>query len=375
MHNKFCVLDGRDVITGSYNWTYRAATENYENIVFTAGDYDLAYRYLAEFRRITGQTVSVGDAAADGAKVVRRLHVIRSLVQLDERDDALRQARRLCTEWADPLAKKLLSHLEAGAYTPAVELLEEYVRAHSQVLVYEDPRLATLRLEIRDLEYRLVAVEAEIGDAEQQLGAYHHSFTQRVGALVEEILRLKKEYAFTQREQGAYARQEYEQAHQRFEEFRQEREEEARQPFFELDTAGREQLKKLHRQCALLCHPDKVADEWKEAATAVFRQVQACYERQDVAQLEVLARQLAQGQFKAVADTAQVDLLQARRDRLRQQLDTLLLQLAQLRQGEAYQQLLTIRDMEQHFQDLHTQLSEELTRWQSYATQSESKPA
>jgi len=35
MHHKFCVLDGRDVLTGSYNWTHRAAHHNEENLVLT----------------------------------------------------------------------------------------------------------------------------------------------------------------------------------------------------------------------------------------------------------------------------------------------------------------------------------------------------
>jgi len=31
MHNKFCVIDSKTVVTGSYNWTKKAQS-NYENI-------------------------------------------------------------------------------------------------------------------------------------------------------------------------------------------------------------------------------------------------------------------------------------------------------------------------------------------------------
>lgn len=35
MHNKFCIIDNKIVITGSYNWTYYAESRNEENIIIT----------------------------------------------------------------------------------------------------------------------------------------------------------------------------------------------------------------------------------------------------------------------------------------------------------------------------------------------------
>ena len=35
MHNKFCIIDGKTVVTGSYNWTNYAETRNHENIVIS----------------------------------------------------------------------------------------------------------------------------------------------------------------------------------------------------------------------------------------------------------------------------------------------------------------------------------------------------
>ena len=38
MHNKFCLFDGKCLITGSYNWTYSAEGRNAENIIATDED-------------------------------------------------------------------------------------------------------------------------------------------------------------------------------------------------------------------------------------------------------------------------------------------------------------------------------------------------
>jgi len=51
MHHKFMVVDGKTVLTGSYNWTRSAETRNEENLV-TIDDPSLASRFIGEFERI-----------------------------------------------------------------------------------------------------------------------------------------------------------------------------------------------------------------------------------------------------------------------------------------------------------------------------------
>ena len=51
MHNKFAIIDGRRVVTGSFNWTANAALNNYENVVVIE-DEQVAKAFLDEWRRI-----------------------------------------------------------------------------------------------------------------------------------------------------------------------------------------------------------------------------------------------------------------------------------------------------------------------------------
>lgn len=48
VHHKFCIIDNKMVLTGSYNWTYYAEYKNYENIV-KIEDQEIAEVYLLEF--------------------------------------------------------------------------------------------------------------------------------------------------------------------------------------------------------------------------------------------------------------------------------------------------------------------------------------
>lgn len=51
MHDKFCVIDSRIVITGSYNWSDNAEFKNDENIEITSNT-ELASKYSREFKRL-----------------------------------------------------------------------------------------------------------------------------------------------------------------------------------------------------------------------------------------------------------------------------------------------------------------------------------
>ena len=48
MHHKFLVIDGRTIVTGSYNFTYAANDTNFENVVIIDGRAKLAEAFTAQ---------------------------------------------------------------------------------------------------------------------------------------------------------------------------------------------------------------------------------------------------------------------------------------------------------------------------------------
>lgn len=52
MHNKFCVLDNRTLINGSYNWTYFAEQKNRENILIIKEEPHVITSFINEFNRL-----------------------------------------------------------------------------------------------------------------------------------------------------------------------------------------------------------------------------------------------------------------------------------------------------------------------------------
>lgn len=338
MHHKFCILDGRDVLTGSYNWTNKAARSNEENLVLTTGDPELAQHFLREFRRLTKQP---DEAAADPTvqRVLKRLAIIQSLLTLHETEDLPKHLERLEAEHLpDARLTAVLTALRAHRYAEATTRLQEFVAAYSQVRVWEDPLLPALQLEIRLLEAELLALEAERAEAYRLLLEFELWHQRELGELLQEVLALRRDVARYHRQESAYSESEYQQAKQRYQQQTREREQaqtEAAQTFA-LDADGRAALKKLYREAAQLCHPDRIAEEFQHAATQAFQQVQNAYQHQDIAGLQATLLNLRRGIFTAATTQTSVERLKMRRDSLAANHAQLLHELATMRAAEAF---------------------------------------
>ncbi|MFH0999881.1 MAG: phospholipase D-like domain-containing protein [Bacteroidota bacterium] len=79
MHNKFCVIDNKILITGSYNWTY-GAQKNYENLQIYSGHYEITEMYLIEFTKIKKECISAQNAFANISKPNYTKPIIEELI-------------------------------------------------------------------------------------------------------------------------------------------------------------------------------------------------------------------------------------------------------------------------------------------------------
>ena len=339
MHHKFCVLDGRDVLTGSYNWTNKAAHSNQENVVLTTGDPELAQRFMREFRRLTAQPEpAAGDPGVE--RTLKRLGVIKSLLALHETEDLPKHIERLEADGVvDERLAAVLDALRTRRYAEAVTRLEAFVAAYSQVRVWEDPQAPALQLEIRLLEAELLALDAEHSEAFRKLLAFELWHQRELGELLQEVLGLRQEVARYFRQESAYSESEYQEAKRRYQEQARDREEAtvAETRTHVLEEADRATLKQQYREAAQLCHPDRVAEEHRAEATAAFQRLQDAYQRQDIAAVATLLKEVRQGIFAAAGVAlATVAHLRERRDALAARHGEVLAELAALRTNEAY---------------------------------------
>lgn len=59
MHNKFMIVDGCSVETGSFNYTQSAASRNAENVIYLRNRPDIAKKYTREFNRLWSEAIDI----------------------------------------------------------------------------------------------------------------------------------------------------------------------------------------------------------------------------------------------------------------------------------------------------------------------------
>ena len=97
MHNKFCVIDYNTVITGSYNWSYKAAS-NFENVIITSDDTILAEQFILEFINIRNQyypNVPKYDHDFPLSKIVKRLEILKNYILLEDIKELKKESIKL----------------------------------------------------------------------------------------------------------------------------------------------------------------------------------------------------------------------------------------------------------------------------------------
>lgn len=354
MHHKFCVLDGRTVITGSYNWSKKAQS-NDENITVVTEAPDFSTQYRQAFHELTGSG-SQEDAAlllqVNSEAIRRRLEMVRNLILLGEQEDLPPHIKKL-----HPVAEALQLHsilkaLEQGAYKDALEAIELYLKRSSALVLHEDINAPKLQFQLKVLELRLQSLSDEKSDLERALIIFNRRYNDALGTLLIELLKAETELAqrkakqSQQRaEQNQEAEQEAEQdkqhadqAEQDWHDYQQEYEQQQGQDApSHLNNDEEAELKILYRKTRTLCHPDKFADGQKEGAHQIFVELQDVYKKNDLSALRELYTKLKTGSlFKAPRSStlSRFDALRVAIAELEHRITDILFQIQQLHSSE-----------------------------------------
>ena len=357
MHNKFCVIDGQTVITGSYNWSYKAQ-KNHENIIITKGDEILAKQFIGQFHELCQVYFGIqyekqtDDFALD--KVIRRLEILKNYILLEDEEDIFKEQEKLAVYNNQELSR-IIDNLKNQSYHQAVQLIDQFVQKNKQIAVFVDAELMALQFEIRKLEYQLLAYDTEKTELEKLLADFHHAHTVALGECIERLLFLKKQLATSEAE--------YQEAEQDEQTYHEQAKQERAREVIELSSDEKKTLKQTYRKASQLCHPDRVRGDMKDRAQEIFVELNRAYEKNDLQAVQDILTQLQQGIFENKSDTVnQKDELKEEIAILKAKIARLERQICEIKDSDSYQEIIQINDWEDYFADIKEQLTSEIDR-------------
>lgn len=357
MHNKFCVIDEYTVINGSYNWS-KKAERNHENIIITTGDSVLAQSFIKQFKKIRNSYFDHLDHIPDLPldKIIKRLEILKNYVILEDLDDIARENAKLQAFNFQQDINQITQTLQQHQFSTAIGLIDNFIKNHQAIIVYNDIDLIALKLEIRQLEHQLNAYDNEKIEIEKLLNEFNHRHTKELGEYISRILYLRKILSQDDPEAHAEAVQDEKDYHEQIEA-------ENDKVIYELDEQQRKDIKKAYRKASQICHPDRVSEDMKEIAEQLFIQLNEAYEKNDIQTVTKILAELEQGIFRPRSETvSEKSQLQAIITQLKFKIAQLEAEIFEMKDSEAYETIIDIEDWDQYFAYTKEQLIEEIDR-------------
>jgi hypothetical protein len=225
---------------------------------------------------------------------------------------------------------------------------------------YDDPELASLRLEARATEEAVLKLEDEKVAIEHKLIDYNDRFRRELGGLLERLLDLRRQRMARAAKAGKVQQTEWQEAEKDYQNLKEEHANAYDLPA--LTEAEEGELKALFRKAAKLCHPDKVAEEHRDEASRLFQQAKEAQAHNDIGRLRELVANLERGAFGSrgadkIGEKAKIraiiQRLLARRDALQKELET-------LRASDPFRVMQDVKDWGVYFAQLRRRMEREI---------------
>ena len=353
MHNKFCIIDFNTVITGSYNWSYKAEN-NFENIVINSNDTSLAEQFVTEFNQIKKKYYPNETIQNEFPIeiIIKRLEIIKNFILLEDIDDISIAVEKLKIYQFNEDVKTIITSISNKEFAKAITTIQEFINSYQQITIWNDPEIAGIRLEIKILESQINAFDNEKIELEKVISDFQHRHTIELGEVILEVLRLRKiKYKNHKKE-----------AEEDFNNYSKQYETEKDKKQFELNEEEKLELKKKFRKATTMCHPDKVSEEQKAEAEEIFIELKKAYDEHDLEKVNQLLHDLENGKkFVSQADSiSEKEKLKITLEKLKQKLKGIENEIISLKETEIFTTINNITNWDNYFTETKTQLEEEL---------------
>lgn len=292
-------------------------------------------------------------------QILKRLELISSAISIEEEEIIELQIARLLELDLDEEVQKIIHMVQNHHYEEVIGSITAYVHRYSGVSVYVDPQVQGLKVELKMLEKELNRLSESKNECIAEINTFNTAYYKHLGSIVEEILRLKREFAQKAFEKGELGEEDFKTFEEQYRSFSEEAMSQAKEEVLELTAEEEKKLKKLYRKASRLTHPDIVADVFKDEASDIFVALNAAYKKKDLVKVEEILAGLESGvNFTYASDEIDdKEMLRHKAQTLRTKIDALKAEIAQLQESEAYVTMQETEDLDGYFEEVRKALT------------------
>jgi hypothetical protein len=215
--------------------------------------------------------------------------------------------------------------------------------------------LLKLKSQYRVLECQLIDLQNEKSDLDKIIFEFNHRHSQELGAIIVEILKYRKN-------KFKHSDSKYQEALNDEKDYKEQINNFRKRDFFLLTSEESKELKLKFRKAAILCHPDKVSIELREAAEKIFIELKVAYDSNDLKGVSEILENLENGGIWEIEidKITEINKLENLINNLQLQISKIIEEIYKIKQSEAFVTISSIVDMNKYFFELKENLQMEL---------------
>jgi len=291
-------------------------------------------------------------------KLLKRLDIIRNFVLLEDVDELKRSTLKLKEYDSDSDINEIIHLIENKNYSDVINKLESFITKNKQLSIWSDPELVALKLELKNIENQINAVDNEKIELDKLLIEFQYRHSIELGEIILDILKLRSIKFKNDKVK-------YKEAKKDEKEYQGHYKTEMEKDIQNLCDDQKIDLKKKFRKATFLCHPDKFSNESIEVqkrAEAIFKDLNEANAKNDLVRVIEILDDLEKGilQAKNSESISDKDILRATIKRLRLKLQQLHSDILTIKQSETYMEVYSIKNWDVYFKELRIKLEIEL---------------
>lgn len=346
MHHKFCIVDHKILLQGSFNWTKKANESNNETLLVIKEDYQAIQEFNEEFERLkrfAGLDTELKELEI--AKAIKYFTLIRTFIDLGKPNDIYPYLQEI-KDVAE--LSEIVNLLTSGQYEVAFVKMDELQRNFTAVVNVSHYEKEELIFKIRLISEQIKQLEIEKTNIEEEIDSFNRRFILELNPIIAAILQLKKKI----HERFNVKDETFEELNQEYEKVNTEIEIELKKKIPDLSQEEQKDIKKMYHEASTLCHPDsaKCVFEDKSAAQDTFSALSAAYKLKDVDTVKRIYEELKLGSFNPENLTeSEVDYLKRKLAVIESKFSILMKFMMKMKTTEPYSTIQKIEDFDEFF--------------------------